>query len=411
MSLYSQIPDSFRARALSIAVVSPDEERRNAAILAVGECQSGPVDEFLAYSQGGDDWRQMRRRYDVVLIDLDSDSEQAIEMVDKICATGLTTVMVYSARADQELVVRCMRAGAREYLAWPIDCGEMALALVRAAALSSSSQRLKENKGKLLVFLGSKGGAGVTTVACNVAVSLAREYQQRTLLIDLNLPLGDAAILLGVKAQYSIASVFQNVSRLDSHLLSSMLTRHSSGLSVLAAPDDFTPTYISTGAIERLIEVALQDFEYVVVDAGTRLDMQSKDIFDESATIYLVTQAGIPELRNSRRVISMLSAKGGPKLEIILNRYDQRHRDIAEEYIAKSLTRPADWKIPNNYAAVRRMQNTAIPLAGSGSQIAHAMQQLTSSVCGKPVFRHDEEEGKWPRLLRRTRPSFAPQAG
>ena len=70
------------------------------------------------------------------------------------------------------------------------------------------------------MFLSAKGGSGVTTLACNFAVSLAQESRQRTLLIDLNLPLGDAAINLGIKAEYSIVSAFQNSSRLDSNFLS-----------------------------------------------------------------------------------------------------------------------------------------------------------------------------------------------
>ena len=61
-----------------------------------------------------------------------------------------------------------------------------------------------------------------------------------------------------------------------------------------------------------------------MVDAGSRLDLQHTHLFDESATIYLVTQVGIPELRNSNRLISLLSATGSPKLEIVINRYDPR---------------------------------------------------------------------------------------
>jgi len=388
MSTAIQIPDPLMsAGALSIAVISPDEQRRNDATIALGECQTGPIREFISYPPNLNDVsRMLGNNFDIIFVDLDSDPEYALELVENICTLGLATAIVYSAQADPDLLVRCMRAGAREYLMLPFDKEEIAEALVRASTLRSMVRPSKKTNGRLLVFLSAKGGSGATTLACNYAVSLAQESQQKTLLIDLNLPLGDVAINLGIKAQYSIVSAFQNTSRLDSHFLSGLLVQHSSGLFVLAAPSELAPTFVSADAIDKLLQVACQGFDYVVVDAGSRLDLQRKHLFDESATIYLITQAGIPELRNSHRLIAQLSSEGSPKLEIVINRYDPRSLEIDEEHITKALTRPAQWKIPNNYAAVRRMQNTATPFTEEDSPISRAIQQMTRSVCGQPLI-------------------------
>jgi pilus assembly protein CpaE len=401
MSTAIQVPDPLiRAGDLSIAVISPNEQRRNAATSALGECLNGSIREFISYPPDLHDVsRMLGHNYDVILIDLDSDPEYALDLVESICTHGLATAIVYSAQADPDLLVRCMRAGAREYLMLPFDNGEMAEALVRASALRLAIRPSKKTYGRLLVFLSAKGGSGATTLACNFAVSLAQESRQKTLLIDLNLPLGDAAINLGIKAQYSIVSAFQNSSRLDSHFLSGLLVQHSSGLFVLAAPSELAPTFVSADVIDKLLEVACQDFDYVVVDAGSRLDLQRKHLFNESATVYLVTQVGIPELRNSHRLITQLSAKGSPKLEIIINRFDPYSAEIDEAHITKALTRPATWKIPNNYAAVRRMQNTATPLTDEDSQISRAIQRMTRSVCGKPAI-PEKSKKKWFSLFR-----------
>jgi len=286
-----------------------------------------------------------------------------------------------------------MRAGAREFLTLPLDSGTLAEALVRVSVLRAGSRAPRKKDGRLLVFLGAKGGSGVTTLACNFATSLAKESGLRTLLIDFNLPLGDAAISLGIKAQYSISSAFQNASRLDVNFLSTLLVQHESGLFVLAAPGELAPTYVSAEAIDKLLDVARQSFDYVVVDAGSRLDLQREHLFDESATIYLVTQVGIPELRNSHRLIALLSAAGSPKLEIVINRYDPRSVEIDEEHITKALTRPAKWKIPNNYAAVRRMQNTATLFTENDGQIAKVIQQMAHAVCGEPVIGEKKKKG------------------
>jgi len=370
---------------LSIAVISPDEQRRNEAINALGECQYGTIREFISYPPDLLDVSSLLgNNFDVILVDLDSDPEYALDLVESISTSGLATAFVYSAQSDPDLLVRCMRAGAREYLMLPFVKDEMAEALVRASALRLAARPAKKVSGRLLVFLSAKGGSGATTLACNYAVSLAQESQKRTLLIDLNLPLGDAAINLGIKAEYSIVTAFQNSSRLDAQFLSSLLVQHRSGLFVLAAPNELAPTFVSADVIDKLLEVACQNFDYVVVDAGSRLDLQRKHIFDESATVYLVTQVGIPELRNSHRLITQLSAEGSPKLEIVINRFDPYNKEIDEAHITKALSRPVTWKIPNNYAAVRRMQNTATLLIEEDSQISRAIQRMSRSICGKP---------------------------
>ena len=375
-------PAFHRARVLSVAVISPDEKRRGAALHALGKCQTGPIQEFVSYPPDLDDApRIINRDFDVVLVDLDSDPKYALELVKSICINGLATVMVYSAQVDSDLLLISMRAGAREFLVLPFNPGVMAEALARASALRSASRPTKKEEGRLLVFLSAKGGSGVTTLACNFAVSLAQESRKKTLLIDLNLPLGCAAINLGIKAEHSIVNVFQDFKRLDSSFLSSLLEEHASGLSVLAAPSELAPTQVSEAAIDTLLEVALQNFDYVVVDASSKLNLKHTLLFDESSTIYLVTQVGLAELRNSNRLISLLSTAGSPKLEIVINRYDPLNLEIAEEHITGALTRPAEWKIPNDYAAVRRMQSTATSLMEDDSEISRAIRQMAKAVC------------------------------
>jgi pilus assembly protein CpaE len=396
MSTAIQIPDALKVGALSLAVISPNEHRRNAALNALAGCQNGRVREFIAYPQDLNEVPGMlQQNFDVVIIDLDSEPEYALDLVESICANGSTTVMVFSEKANPELLLRCMRAGAREFLTLPLSPTAMAEALVRAAALRPVVRPVepKAPTGQVFGFLSAKGGSGVTTLACNFAVSLARESNKKTLLIDLNLPLGDAAINLGIKAEYSTVSALQNSARLDAMFLSGLVVQHSSGLYVLAAPSELAPADIFTEAIDKLLEVARQEFDYVVVDAGSRLELQATHLFDPTTTIYLVTQVGIPELRNSNRLISKLTSGNGPKLEVVINRFDPRNVEIDEHHVTKALTRKASWKVPNDYAAVRKMQNTATPLVLENSPISRMIGQMTKSVCGRPAESEEEEKG------------------
>jgi pilus assembly protein CpaE len=381
---FNPYPDSIGSKPLTIALISPNVERRAAAALALTRCSGGEVNEFPSYPPGLDDLPGMLdQRFDVVIIELDTDPEYALELVESIGSDGLATVMVYSASADPELLVRCMRAGAREFLTLPLAPEVMAEALVRAAARRPMMQATKKTTGKLLAFLGAKGGAGTTMLACNFAVGLAKESDQKTLLIDLDVPLGDAALNLGIVPEFSTIDALDAAERLDGRFLTQLLVKHSSGLMVLAAPGRFVQYKATEEAINRLLQVARQEFDNVVVDLGSKLDLMGTAAYRDATALYLVTQASIPELRNSNRLISQFFSGTGPKLEIVINRFESRGLGVAEEHITKALTRPAQWKIPNDYAAVRNMQINATPLVLSDSAIARQIRQMVNAVTGK----------------------------
>jgi len=380
----TQDPDALGANVLTIALIGPDQQRRGAVAIALTGLQAGMTREFPAYPELDEVPKMLQDNYDVVIVDLDSNPEYALDLVETICSLGSATVMVYSASTDSELLVRCMRAGAREFLTQPFAPGTIAEAMVRASVRRPTARPQKKTAGKLFVFLGAKGGSGVTTLACNFAVSLASESSQNTLLIDLHLPLGDAALDLGITAQYSTVNALQNASRLDSNFLSRLLTKHSSGLSVLAAPGKFAPVQTIPEEIDKLLQIARQDFDYVVVDAGTRLDLADTTLFDQASTIYLITQVSIPELRNSNRLVSEFFTKTSNKLEIVLNRFTPRSLGVDEEHITKALTRPATWRVPNDYATARRTQNTATPLSLEDSPISRVIRQMARTASGLP---------------------------
>jgi Flp pilus assembly CpaE family ATPase len=91
---------------------------------------------------------------------------------------------------------------------------------------------------------------------------------------------------------------------------------------------------------------------------------------------------GIPELRNANRFIAQFAQDGGPKLEIVINRY-QKNLEISDENINKALTRPPQWRVPNNFAAVRRMQSTGTPLVFEDTPISAVIRGMAQAVCGK----------------------------
>jgi pilus assembly protein CpaE len=377
--------DPLSGNILSIALICPSEQRRRTIANALNNSHAAIVREYSSYPPTLKEMPRMlgEKAFDAVIIDLESDVEYALELVEFVAANSSTTVMVYTSRVDPNLMVRSMRSGAREFLSDPIDPNALNDALVRASQRRGGG-KAKRSGGKLLVFLGGKGGSGVTTVACNFAVALVQECQQSAVLIDLDLPLGDAALSLGLTTQFSTADAIQNADRMDSNFFSKLLTKHNSGLPVLAAPGRFPQVQASNDAIDKMLTVARQDFAYVVIDAGSRFDLTDAGWFEHADTAYLIMQAGIPELRNSHRLISEFFKSGTPKLEIVLNRYVKGSMGVDEEHIEKALTKPIAWKIPSDYYNVRRMQNEAIPLSLDDSNIARVLQEMARSACGMP---------------------------
>ena len=384
MSSSPQIPDTPGSGLLSVLLIGPDEQRRRAIVEALSASPVGIIREHSSYPSDLDELpRMLDQQCDVVIVDLDSNAEYALEVVEGIYAYGSATVIVCSAMANLELAVRCMRAGAREFLTLPLNPATIADALARIS-IRGSSPTARRTARKLFVFLGAKGGVGVTTIAANFAVSLAQESVQSTLLVDLGLPLGDAALNLGMVTEYSTFNALENTSRLDASFLSTLLAKHSSGLSVLAAPSEFSPVQPPADAVDKLMAIARQNFDYVVVDAGTRMDLKDARFFDDSAILYLITQAGVTELRNSNRMIGQYFVSRGPKLQVVINRYLPQQLLLDEKAIEKALTRPIDWKIPDDYATARRTQNSATPLALEDSPISRAIRRMARKACGLP---------------------------
>jgi pilus assembly protein CpaE len=393
MSSTSQTPESAGPGLLSVLLIGPDEKRRRAVADALYGCPIGNVKEHTAYPADLDQLpRMLEQQFDVVIVDLDSDPEYALEVVESIYACGSATVIVCSAQANLELAVRCMRAGAREFLTLPLNPATIADALARISIRGGVTHPGRKTARKIFVFLGSKGGCGTTTVAANFAVALAQESAQPTLLIDLGLPLGDAALNLGMMTEYSTFNALENSARLDASFLSTLLARHSSGLSVLAAPSEFSPNQPPVDALDRLLAVARGAFDYVVVDAGTRMDLKDARFFDESSSLYLVTQVGVTELRNTNRMISQYFASRGPKLQVVVNRYTPQTLLFDDKQIEKALTRSIDWKVPDDYATARRTQNAATPLVMEDSSISRAIRRMARKACGLPE--EDEKSQK-----------------
>ncbi len=378
-------PDSGRSTELSVVLIVPIDARRRALVAALAGSRSTIAQEFTSYPARDDLPKIARLGCDVVIVDLDDDVEQAIHVIANICSyTAAVTVMACTGRNDFTMLRRSMEAGAREFLIEPFLPSTLAEALARA-----SSRRPNQNKaaGKALVFVPAKGGVGVTTIALNYAVALAKESGAKVVVVDLDFQLGEIAPGLGMITTFSVVDALKNAARLDREFLASVLLRHGSGLSVLASPEKYNVFHLAVDdGAKKLFRILREEFDYVVVDAGTCHGVLQETLFGIADTLYLVTEMTFASLRNAHRMISYLDATDRNRhLEVVVNRFNSRHGAIGEDSAVKALARPVSWRIPNVYAIVRAAQDSGVPLAMGDSAYTRAIVQMARAACGAPL--------------------------
>jgi len=377
-------PETASMRPLTAVVLSATEQGRRALAAAleaanaevIREAPMPLLDDLPGLLEDG---------CDVLIVDIDGHPEPGLVIVEASCALDpAMAVMVYGTQTDSKLLVRCMRAGAREFLNEPLSSASITEALARAAARREEVKSLKKTRGKILVFAGAKGGAGVTTVAANFAVALAGESGQSVALVDLNLRLVDAALTLGLASDFSTLDALQNEKRLDSELVAKLFVRHSSGLKVLPAPGGLTSFQPNAAGILKLIQILRGDFAWVVVDAGSQYGAYTQSLFDVAERVYLVTQVSVADLRNSHVLIQAHFQKDDRrKLEVVLNRVSLRGGEIDGGSIEKALTVTPNWKVPSDFHAVRQAQNTATTLVSKDGPVARVLTAMAKAVSGK----------------------------
>jgi pilus assembly protein CpaE len=186
--------------------------------------------------------------------------------------------------------------------------------------------------------------------------------------------------------KFSLRDGAQEVARLDADFFSALLTPHNSGLSLLAASDEISDTKVPKSAVMRMVTLAREQFAYIVVDAGSRHGEWQETLFHAASVVYLVAQVSIADLRNANRLIRRYFEDAEPgHLQIVLNRFQTRGLEIDEAAITKALTQPVNWKVPNDYVAARKAQNTGIAMVSNDSQISRILVEMSREAAGQPV--------------------------
>src|SRR4029453_15971673 len=196
---------------------------------------------------------------DVIVGDARDRSTMPVELAVIRRQHSATGILVVLPRLEGTLILDAMRAGANECVADPITREELNAALARIAA-----QRPSRRRGDVFAVIGAKGGVGATTVAVNVATMLNKLQPSSTLLMDLHLTYGDAAILLGAEPRFSTLDALENTHRMDAPFLRTLVSQTKSGLNVLGSSDHPVSTPVDVTRMRSLIDLAAHQFRFLV---------------------------------------------------------------------------------------------------------------------------------------------------
>lgn len=301
---------------------------------------------------------------DIAIIALDSNPDKALDLVSKLQSSSpQCAVFVISKSTDGSLILRAMRAGAKEFLTQPLRLDDLVEALDR---LSERKSGESGSRGSAVIAVaGVTGGVGSTSIAVNLACALARDPQKTVALVDLDLCLGDADVFLDMIPDYTIVDVAENVSRLDFSLLKRSLTKHSSGLYLLPRPVQMQDVPLVTAdGVQRVIGLLKATFSHLVLDLSkgySQLDMAAMAL---ASHVLLVTQLDLPCLRNVVRLLMSFNEYDSlsDKVKIIVNRVGFGNSQISLKKAQETIGRDIFWQISNDYRTMIDVRNNGIPL-------------------------------------------------
>jgi pilus assembly protein CpaE len=300
-------------------------------------------------------------------------------------------VLVASALST-EVLHRALRAGIRDVLTAPAESSQLAESVVRVAASLTANLPARpvtpatpdtgapSDLGRVTTVFSTKGGAGKTVVATNLAVLLARTSEKPVVLVDGDLQFGDVAVMLKLTPQHTIVDAVAAIQRLDTDLLKSLLVRHdASGLLVLAAPVE--PAFadqISRDAFVQIIDTLRQFCGHVIVDTPAYFNEVVLGLLEESDDILLVAGMDVPNIKNMKLGLQTLRLLNIPssKLKLVLNRANSKVKlDIGE--VEKALQMKANSLVPSDIV-VPQSVNKGVPtvLDAPKSGVARNLEQL-----------------------------------
>lgn len=365
-----------RRGALKVHLVGEGEEQRaevKANLAAMGDpaLDIWEVEPDLAAAQDPS--------VDVTMIVFNGNDELSLSYLNSQAAQEPRPVL-FALLHDRspELMKRVLRAGADELLFLPLDPGDATRALLK---ISEARRREEVHGGGMIVSLVSLiGGTGVTSLAANLGLALRYAFDKRVAVVDLDLQTGGLSVFLNLEPERTIMTLTEGARKLDSIQLESALSKHASGIYLLAAPKRIEDSELVTDAtVGAILDLMRQLFDFVIVDCGTHVDANTVAAWERSNHLFYVLDQSIGAARCAWRFVDLCGRLGlsGVEPNFILSRFVAGH-PISEEQLSHTLAQPLFTRIPRDEKVLERVQLSAQDLwqVAPNSPLAKSVEDL-----------------------------------
>ncbi|MBN2646296.1 MAG: AAA family ATPase [Thiotrichales bacterium] len=256
----------------------------------------------------------------LVLIEYDGDNKTVLNRINEILTLAKgTAIYILLKEKDVDFLIEASHQGVTGF----IECPDEVFNIL--SILHMQDRRRQGKNGNVSVFFSLKGGVGRTALATNVAAHISDLTRGRTVLVDLNMPLGDTVLYLSMENQrlYTLTDFLYNINRFDEDLIYNSLSRHDSGLYLLPLPSDISELEgLSADLIKRIVQSLRRYFDHVVIDLPADLSESTLSSLDEADNIVLVTEPSLSALRAVNTAIQLAQKLGYVResLKLVVNR-------------------------------------------------------------------------------------------
>ncbi|MFZ5964422.1 AAA family ATPase [Thalassococcus sp. BH17M4-6] len=255
------------------------------------------------------------------------------------------------------------------------------------AATDKTEAPVPTGTGRITTVLRARGGAGASTVAVNLALELARTGQDgsRVALVDLDIQNGSVGVLLDLPDSPAVTALLRDGGTPDGAFLDGAMSRHSSGIDVLAAPDIFVPlTALTVPMLEALMDTLQTRYDHVIVDMPQAMLDWIEPVFERASQALIVTDTSVPAIKRSRRLIDVLNDEHMTlTVQVVVNK-EKRPLLLSESQkeAAHLLGRRLDHWVPEDIAGARKALDAGVPiiLGAPRSRPARAIAGLAKAL-------------------------------
>jgi pilus assembly protein CpaE len=338
------------------------------------------VDHYL---DGEELERLMRSQVpEVVFLSVES-LALALESVKYIerAVPGVQVVGIERAAAPSVLL-DLMRAGIREFIAYPFDPNPFVEMMGRVSQAASSNPVRMQLSDSVFSFLPAKAGCGTSTIALNTALTFSKMKATKTLMVDLDLNSGLLGFMLKLDTQVSIYDAAEHAANLDEHLWPQLITKKGP-LDVICSGRLDPRMRIEGAQVRAIISFARRFYRSICIDMSGNMEKYSIDIMQESKRIFVVCTPEIPALHLARKKVQLLqNLELGDRVSVLLNR-SQKNALIGASQIQQLLGVPVYQEFPNDYRGVHNALTMGKEVEPN-SELGKQFRKLANSVIDNP---------------------------